>query len=225
MRFEVLLSYLLLVGAIVLLDKRAECHNQDDIPSGLPNHHLKQSPAATEAGAAAQTYPTSDSNYLEQYTRQNRIERFDFRCPEGSSESQPIPYEQTYHTNNIQLTKQLQIAHLHFCHILDSIERDEDDDQPQKGNITIIVSPRVLPQLVARIYAIYLKDRLRSGHTIQFKTQELRAIPPEVKVGEISLENYQMVDSHEQGQGSHHGTLYPTGVIGWFVPTALIDKR
>lgn len=81
--------------------------------------------------------------------------------------------------------------------------------------------------MISRIYAIYLQDVLQTGHSIQFKSEEMPPRADAVDVGEISLETWQMPDGHEmdKGENNHHGTLYVTGVLGWFIPKRLIGQR
>lgn len=100
---------------------------------------------------------------------------------------------------------------------------NSDDQQQYSGNLTILVSPRALPQLVSRVYAIHLQDVLKTGHRITFKEPPYPKEP--LKVGEIELESWQIPDLLEDGSKGHYGALYPsTGVIGWFIPKGLIGN-
>lgn len=129
-----------------------------------------------------------------------------------------VSYKQK--TCNVTITQLLSLAFIGYSNHYHA------HAQEYSGNLTIRVSPRVLPQIVSRIFAIILQDVLRTGHSILFKTIEMTPNPEPPNLNEVSLENWLFADGHEkESTVTHRGTLFMTGVMGWFIPESLIKER
>lgn len=128
-----------------------------------------------------------------------------------------VSYKQK--TCNVTITQLLSLAFIGYSNHYHA------HAQEYSGNLTIRVSPRVLPQIVSRIFAIILQDVLRTGHSILFKTIEMTPNPEPPNLNEVSLENWLFADGHEkESTVTHRGTLFMTGVMGWFIPESLIKE-
>lgn len=93
----------------------------------------------------------------------------------------------------------------------------ETDPLPE---LVIRASSSVLPQLVARIYAIALQNILNSRDRIEIKSQDA-----EIKANDIDLTIWMMPDFLVRFKYSNLGAIFTdVGTIGWYIPTGLIRK-
>lgn len=146
----------------------------------------------------------------------NRISKnakpFNFRCLDGGSSEQLKFSLETTSDNSIAISLSPDPLPL--------------KPNPNAGNLTIQVSRRILPQLLSRVYAIFLQDVLKTGQQIRLKTEN-EMIKSFIEVGHVSLETWQFPDDHDhdKAQNNHHGMIYyTTGTMGWFIPKDLIQE-
>lgn len=113
---------------------------------------------------------------------------------------------------------------IHF--VLDSIPHVPLDNHNstttatrQLPDLVLRASKSVLPQLVARIYAISLHNVLNTKHRFQIKsTGEVE--PNDIELTKWMLPDFQLVYKYP----NLGATFDSVGSIGWYIPTKLIAQ-